>query len=353
MTRRVMKAGWIAAVAIALAAELPQGAAAEEDGAAALAWKLEAGKTIRYRYSLEQTAKQNLLGEELTSRQSQRFVLRMTVQEVEVAGEEEGGEAPRPLPIFRIGVRYEAVAVRLTQAGLGELTYDSTRKEDAARADDPAVRPFARLVGEEWSFRMEPTGRVVAVAGLERVRQKLLHGYEDEPVAVAMIDGLFGDATMRALLEQSLTVGPGAAASPPGNGLPVEPVERWRRTFERDVPYLGKLAYANRYVLGERVEVEGKGARKVTVETEIALVAPSDPAKNPAAPFLKVELRGGKGTGEVLFGTEEGCLLRSSQSLEAEFVAELATPEGGSEKATSRVAQTIAVERIALDAAPF
>ncbi len=306
---------WIALLFPAAAAAA--GAARAEE--AALRWRLEKGETLRYRMTVDQRTRHfgagsptNGPGDAVETAQRTRIVWRLSVREIDLSGN------------ARVACRYEEVAVDLHQLMLGRIAWDSTKKEDAVRADDPAVRPFSKLVGREFSFALAPDGRIVEVAGFDAVAKELLDGVEDNPVAVAALTSAFGEDAVRAALERSFAVLPpagGAGAGESGTGgagggesgsggraggeasgsggragASTSPAS-WRRAVEQAVPILGRLRYETDYTLvardAARARISGAVRVAVVPEEETPVPAPraAAPERDPG--------NGGSGAGAV------------------------------------------------------
>jgi len=129
--------------------------AARAAGEVTLAWKLEKGATLRYTLDSDQEATQRLAGsdpEGFKTTQRELIEYRLSVLDVDPVS----GTA-------RVLCRYERVQIDLNQMMLGMVKWDSRDRDDVARADEPAVKPFARLVGQEFSFLLSPSGDVADV----------------------------------------------------------------------------------------------------------------------------------------------------------------------------------------------
>jgi hypothetical protein len=268
---------------------------ARDSRAAEIRWKLAKGDVLRYKMTADQKTTQDLgRGDPFDTAQRSTIVWRLAVQEVDPAGN------------ARILCRFEAVAIDMDQMMIGRVAWDSTKKEDAARADDPVIQPFAQLVGKEFNFGMSASGRVTDVRGYEDVARALLSSVKDNPLAQAALASGFGDEAVRASLEGAFAVVPKA---------PVERGATWQRTSERRIPLLGTLRYATEFRLDD---LEAGGARaRIGAKTRLDVVEPAGTeAAADLAKRLDVEWKGGGGEATIAFGVEAGRLERSESRVE-------------------------------------
>jgi hypothetical protein len=319
------------ALALASLGEVGPTARAEGGDAVALAWRLEKGAALRYRYaSTQETVRREPGGPEsatITTRQDEVIEYRLVALETDAAS----GAAT-------VLCRYDRVAVDLEQLMIGRLRWDSRRREDLARGDEPLVRPYARLVGREFGFKLAPSGEVSDLRGHDKVRAAVLEGLEDSPFAKLALGGVFGDEAVRGALERAFAVVPTAPAAPGA---------RWTRAFEQPVPLLGTLAYE---VDHELVEVRD-GVARIRFAARIRRARPADPAEDPLAARLEVNLEGAEGAGEARFSVAGGRLERSearfAMTVSSRLLPPVAPREGaGATEAASRVVQSVVVERI-------
>jgi len=308
----------------------PRPASAQEPAPAAppLRWRFEKGEPpLLYRYASKQTSEMTFAGapagsEPARSRVDLRLDYRLSVQETDPA-----------TGVAQILCRYEEVALAGEQVLLGKFAFDSAT-EDARLVDDPRLKPYAALVGLEFVFLLAPDGRVPEVRGLDKVRQAMLLGSEDNPVAVHDVRTHFGDAAVRAQLERSFHVVPDDPAAASG--------ARWARTVEAPVALLGGVRHETAYVLAER---DAGGMARIAFETKLAKgETPPDPTV-PQHGLVELALVGGGGSGEILFDAAAGRIARSSQRVEMEVKARLEMPEGREPgQATSRVRMESSLE---------
>jgi hypothetical protein len=312
------------ALAAAGLAAPPAGAAA--GAAAPLRWKLEKGTALRYRMTADQTASEDLgRGEPFETRQKSAIVYRLEVADVEPTGS------------ARVLCRYESVAIDMDQMMIGHVVWDSAKQADAARANDPIVKPFAQLVGKEFNFRMSPVGEVSDVRGYDEIAKAVLRGVEDNKVAQAALAAGFGQEAVRAALGRAFAVLPPEGAD-----------ERWERRSEQEIPLLGTLCYETSYAVEPAA---AGGARAITAKTVLAVAGPAAGAAGAEeiARALEIEWRGGKGEARILFAADLGRLVSSESTLEMALRSRAlppVAPEDGPNAVAAdvRVRQTVKVE---------
>jgi len=320
----------LCAAALAPVAD-PREARAADDAPLALEWRMAKGASLRYRYTSAQTTEQRQDGpsaETVTTSQREEIEYRLTAIE----------EDPRTGGA-RVICRYDQVAIDLEQLMLGRVRWDSRKKEDLARGEEPAVRPYAKLVGQEFGFLLGRGGHVSEMRGHDRVRAALLQGLEDSPFAKLALGGAFGDEAVRSALERAFAVVPTTTA---------RKGDRFTSRREQPVPILGTLAYDTESVVAGVKD----GIAEVTFTTRISRARPPVAAEDALAAKVDAELISGVGEGRALFSTRDARLERSEATVRMTVATRLLPPAAPKEGAgavavRSDVTQRITVERIA------
>ena len=119
-----------------------------------LRWKWEKGRELLYRNTQIQSMEVGGAAME----QESAMTYSMTVQEVDEKG------------VATLLVKYEAMAAK--GSGLMEFEWDSEKDKDAPQ--EPQIKTMAKLLGQTFTMKMEPTGKVVHVAGFEKIMVLLL-----------------------------------------------------------------------------------------------------------------------------------------------------------------------------------
>ncbi|HVY60709.1 MAG TPA: DUF6263 family protein, partial [Planctomycetota bacterium] len=248
-----------------------------------LAWRLAKGATLRYRHTSDQTTLRHAPGAPASPDSDRRSVQRIsTTYRLSVLEVDPTTSLPRVL------CRYDALAIHFEMDPLGLVDWSSTKTEDLARAEEPSVRPFARLVGQEFSFLLGPDGSVRDVRGLDAVRKAMMQGLEDSAFAKLALEGAFSDEAVCEQLERGFAV------------LPEKPVEAgatWSKRFEQPIPLLGTLAFD----VAERLEKLDERRATIGLDVKLSTAAPPPATDDPIAQKVEVKLVSGSGSGTALW----------------------------------------------------
>lgn len=191
-------------------------ALAANDDQVTLRWKLKQGDSLRYRMTQDQTTESEMMGEKETH---SGFVLRESVTAVAPDG------------VATVGVKYEAA--KLESTGMGAMSYDSTRTGDAAKKNDPKLaKIFEPMLQAQLSMKLEPSGRVVEMKGLQEMLDKSFGPVTSSggmDVASILKDA-FNDDAVKRLVE--INVFPTE---------PISPGKKWHREAAQKLPMMGNL----------------------------------------------------------------------------------------------------------------
>jgi hypothetical protein len=277
-----------------------------QDGKTDLRWKFQKGQELRYRVSQNTTI--DTAG--LTVEQAVK-----TTYFYAVAGVDEKGAAA-------LTVKYEAVAIK--SSGLQDLEFDSEKHKEVPA--DPTARLVSRLVGQSFSLKLGPSGKVLEVAGFDKILDSLFKGSEDDAQMAAQRQALkqaYSDEAMQSMMQQMFMPLPEA---------PVAKGDSWKTEFALQMPMVGKMKLLGASRLAD---VQGAEAR-LEQEWKMESAAAEEPGKTPAA--APVTLTGVKGKGQATFSTERGLFLVSK----AEVTMVLAA--GGQEMEVRSVNETRLLE---------
>ncbi|MCE9594873.1 MAG: hypothetical protein K8S98_11850 [Planctomycetes bacterium] len=193
-------------------------ALAANDDQVTLRWKLKQGDSLRYRMTQDQSTESEMMGEKETH---SGFVLRESVTAVAADG------------VATVGVKYEAA--KLESTGMGAMSYDSTRTGDAAKKNDPKLaKIFEPMLQAQLSMKLEPTGRVVEIKGMQEMFEKSFGAAaSDNPMDVASImKDAFNEDAIKRLVE--INVFPAE---------PIAPGKKWNRAATQKLPMMGNLQF--------------------------------------------------------------------------------------------------------------
>lgn len=265
------------AAAILLALSLP---AAAQDGKVELRWKWEKGQELVFKSS--QKTQLEFGGQPMD--QQMGYTYSMTVTEVA-----DGGEAT-------IQVKYIGVVTRGTGPA-GEYDYDS-EKDKEVPAEGPAAMQ-ARMVGQSFSMKMTPMGRVTDVQGYDKVLDAMMKGAEDNPAAKAQLKQMFSGDTFKGMMQQLV---PSLPEKSVGKG------DEWANEFVVKMPMIGGMTFSINSKLAELQD------RNATIDQEIKVELKGGDKDNPLAGL--VEIKDAKGKASAVFSLEKGCFVSQKSAME-------------------------------------
>jgi hypothetical protein len=277
-----------------------------QDGKTDLRWKFQKGQEIRYRVSQNTTI--DTAG--LTVEQAVR-----TTYFYAVAGVDEKGTAA-------LTVKYEAVAIK--SSGLQELEFDSEKHKEVPA--DPTAQLISRLVGRSFSLKLGPSGKVLEVAGFDKILDSLFKGSEDDAQMAAQRQALkqaYSDEAMQSMMQQMFMPLPEA---------PAAKGDSWKTDFALQMPMVGKMRLLGTSRLAD---VQGTEAR-LEQEWKMESAPAGEPDKTPAP--APVKLTAVKGKGQATFSTERGLFLTSKTE------ATMVLAAGGQEMEVRSVNETRLLE---------
>lgn len=287
-----------------LAAALLLGAL--QDGKVDLRWKFQKGQELRYRISQLTTI--DAAG--LTVEQSMRTTYLYAVSEVDEKG------------TATLAVKYEAVAVKAS--GLQDLDFDSEKHKEVPA--DPTAQLVSRLVGQSFTLKLGPSGKVLEVKGFDRILDALFKEGADDPQQALQREALkqaYSDESIQSMMQMMFMPLP---ETPVGTG------DSWKTELAFQMPVAGKarLAGTSRLAGLERAEA------RLEQEWKLETVPPEDADKNPMAGLVK--LNSVKGKGRAAFSTERGLFLDSKME------STMVMTTGGQEMEVKSVSETKLLE---------
>lgn len=184
-------------------------------GAVSLSLKLDKGKTFYERTLIEQKMTQEIMGQQQAIGLTIGIIQKADVLETDGQG--------------NMRIRYTYTWTRLKQEGpMAAMDYDS-----AKQTTPPAgAEGFAALVGQSYSIRISPKGKVLGVEGVKEmaqaVRQKMPAGSNPDDAA-SPLSSFLDEQSIREMTEQSMAIYP---------EQPVEVGASWtaKQTMKRGMP---------------------------------------------------------------------------------------------------------------------
>jgi hypothetical protein len=258
-----------------------------------LRWRGRPGDVLRLRLTMTQTMTNSMMPEPFETETS--MVMRQEVMEVS----EEG--------VGSLDVAYEAI--RMKAGAPAALDYDSSRKGDAAKANDPTLAAmFEPLLAADVRMKITPSGEILEIAGLE-------HAFDGMEAAAPgmgeMFEKTFGGESLKRMVEVTVFPEKTLVAG-----------DTWQRDVELEVPMLGTMAVHFDNVLeGKEKRGTAECARigvRGTMELEMA---------DPASP-AKVTLDESTFSGTLFIELERGFLQESQIESTMSFTMSIPGGEG-------------------------
>jgi len=123
-----------------------------------LQWKLAKGKTYYQRTMIDQQITQTMMGQEQKIEQNTGIGLKLQVLDVDPQG--------------NMQIQYTYLWTKSKQVSpMGQVDYDSSRQPAAVPA---GAEVFAALLGQSFTAKVTPKGKVLDVNGVEQVRDTVL-----------------------------------------------------------------------------------------------------------------------------------------------------------------------------------
>jgi hypothetical protein len=245
-----------------------------------LRWKWQKGQELVYKSS--QKTLLEFGGQPMD--QQMGYTYSMTVTDVA-----ESGEAT-------ILMKYLAVATK-GSGPQGEYDYDS-EKDKEPPAEGPASMQ-AKMVGQTFTMKMTPLGRVTDVQGYDKVLEAMMKGGPDNPGGRAQLKQMFSNDTFKGMMQQ---------LSPPLPEEKVGPGDGWANEFTVKMPMIGGMMFSLKSKLSDLKE------NNAQIEQDIRVELKGGDKDNPLAGL--VEIKEGKGKASSVYSIEKGCFLSQKSTME-------------------------------------
>ena len=247
-----------------------------------LRWKWQKGQELVYKSS--QKTLMEFGGQPMD--QQMGYTYSMTVTDVSDAGE------------ATIQVKYIAVVTKGV-GPQGEFEYDSERDKEAPQEGPAALQ--ARMVGQSFTMKMNPLGRVTDVKGYDKVLDAMIKGAGEEAAPMKMqLKQMFNNDTFKGMMQQM---------APP---LPEEKVaqgDKWANDFTVKMPMIGGMKFATKAKFSDFKD------NNATIDQDIQVnMVGAEDKDNPLAGL--VEIKDGKGKATAVFSVEKGCFISQKSTME-------------------------------------
>ena len=278
-----------------------------------LLFSLSVGDKVQYRLRLEKGGKyycknvvemkvaQILEGSVQETEQTMGFGYDFDVEDVNTNGD--------------MLVKWTYRLVQFRQKGpTGVMEYDSSRKDSQPHAQ---AQPVAALLGESFSVKLTPQGRVKQIEGLEPMYANMAKKLPQGPIKEQMLNGLkqqFGAEALKEMMEVGTAIYPKVA---------VEVGDSWENklAISQGFPMVVENTYVLKHREGDKATIDVSGA-----------VKPNSEAKPMELGLLKIGYEiTGRQSGQIQLEESTGLIIRSSikQVLAGEMKMAGAGGEGG------------------------
>ena len=256
-------------------------AAEEKQDKVELRWKWVKGQELVYK-SVQKTLLE-FGGQAMDQHMGYTYSLTVT----DVA---ESGEAT-------LTVKYLAVVTK-GNGPQGEYDYDS-EKDKEPPADGPAAMQ-ARMVGQSFTMKMTPTGKVTDVQGYDKVLEAMTKGAGEEAAAArAQLKQMFNNDTFKGMMQQM---------APPLPDGKVGKGDTWDNQFIVKMPMVGGMTFTLKSTLADIKD------NNVQISQDIKVELKGGDKDNPLAGL--VEIKDGKGKANSVFSMEKGCFLSQKSTMD-------------------------------------
>lgn len=250
--------------------------------------RFKAGEKYYLRIVTEQKISQTIISQEQNIEQTMEIGYDFDVKNVEPNG--------------NAWVSYTYRWAKFIQSGTGgKVVYDSSEK---ASTVPPLAQGFAALLGERFSLKITPQGRVEAVEGLQTVRNNVRKKLPDGPMKEAMmevgINQFISEEGVKELMENSMAIYP---EKPVGIG------DSWRKTVA--LTQGAAMTLENEFILKDRKN----GVSFIEVRSNIKSNPKGEPIRMNSG-TVTYDLSG-KQQGLIEIEESTGRLIRSKTNQEA------------------------------------
>ena len=215
-----------------------------------------------------------------------------------------------------IDMKVESMKMEVVSPMGGSMSYDSTSPTPPA---DPTVAQAAQIlgaiIGEPMTVVIEPTGAVRSVTGATKIKAKLDKAMAGTGGADQLgLGGLLSDDAFKGALGQAL------ASLPKGA---IKPGATWQQELRMPTP-MSTMISASEYAFKGLEQLDGREVARMamTIKTR----AEGTGAMGP----MTVKVEPGSGTGEMIFDTKLGRVLKSSATTSMPMSMTMSMPDGNS-----------------------
>jgi len=252
-----------------------------------LRWKWEKGQ--EYVYKSSQKTLLEFGGQPMDQQMGYKYSLT-------VAGVAESGEAT-------ITVKYLAVVTKGT-GPTGEYDYDSEKDKEVPTEGPAAMQ--AKMVGQSFTMKMTPAGRVTDVQGYDKVLEAMTKGDGEENAAMrAQLKQMFNNETFKGMMQQM---------APPLPDQKVGKGDTWANDFTVKMPMIGGMMFTMKSTLADLKE------NNAQIDQDIKIELKGGDKDNPLAGLI--EMKDAKGKASAVYSVDKGCFLSQKSAMEMKLAVQ-------------------------------
>lgn len=211
------------------------------------------------------------------------------IQTMEVVGVQRGDG--------KIEVTTDSVNLNSSTSPGGRVSYDSTNQRDRRRAGDPAIAPFAFLVGKTYTMTLNEAGEVESLDGYGEHLENMINRLQD-PQIQAAIRVSMTESMFEAQQEQMWHVVPGEE---------LEKGDTWTAHTSQTIAGLGEVIVELEYTFADVDSMEGMDVAVIQVEGSVRM-------GRGGVPGMRVEISDSHIDGTINFAYDLGLIIESEVS---------------------------------------
>jgi hypothetical protein len=255
----------------------PEALARDKQDKVQLRWKWTKGQELTYKHS--QKMIMEVAGQPIE--QNMGYTYSMTVNEVADSGE------------ATLTIKYLAIVAKGTIPQ--EYDYDSEKDKEAPTEGPAAMQ--AKMIGQSFTMKLDPLGRVTSVQGYDKVLDAILKGApDDNPQTRMQAKQMYNDEAFKGQMQQMF---------PPLPDGKVGKDDAWKSEFIVKVPMLGGMTYSQDSKITDFKDGNALFDQALKVEMK--------DKDNPLAGIM--ELQEAKGKASAAFSPEKGCIVSQKQTM--------------------------------------
>jgi hypothetical protein len=162
-----------------------------------LGFNVKKGEKYRVKQVSEQKTTQNMGGQKMETKQTTETVYIYEVTDIDSGG------------IASIKVIFDSISVR-TEGSMGSFQYDSNKDKGNG---SPLTAVYDGMIGQGFAFRIDKSGKVVSIEGMDRLMNELIDkmDIQDPALKETMVQTFkqsFGEDILKSALSQTTDVYP-------------------------------------------------------------------------------------------------------------------------------------------------